>query len=139
MKLTFKVDRKKWDQKRADLRALQSLPTTVEWGPFRGTLEYGSTDGRIPPRPHARPALKRGQPRFAALVGGWHRRNGSSKDLRQVLKRIGAEGVELIREQIDSYTPPPNAPSTVKRKGFDFPLIETGEYRAALRFRLVNK
>lgn len=38
----------------------------------------------------------------------------------------------LILKAIDEGYPPPNAPSTIARKGFDHPLIETGEMRDSL-------
>lgn len=44
----------------------------------------------------------------------------------------------LIIEKIDSGMPPPNAPSTIARKGFDHPLIETGELRDAVECRVTE-
>lgn len=35
----------------------------------------------------------------------------------------------LIVAAIDEGVPPPNAPSTIAKKGFDHPLVETGEMR----------
>ena len=42
----------------------------------------------------------------------------------------------LIVKAIDDGIPPPNAPSTVKRKGFDHPLVETGEMRDNVEYRI---
>lgn len=42
----------------------------------------------------------------------------------------------LIVKAIDDDIPPPNAPSTVERKGFDHPLVETGEMRDNVEYRI---
>jgi len=41
----------------------------------------------------------------------------------------------LIVEAIDDGMPPPNAPATIAKKGFDHPLIETGEMRDSIETR----
>lgn len=42
----------------------------------------------------------------------------------------------LIVKAIDDGIPPPNAPPTVERKGFDHPLVETGEMRDNVEYRI---
>ena len=42
----------------------------------------------------------------------------------------------LIVKAIDDGIPPPNAPSTVERKGFDHPLVETSEMRDNVEYRI---
>lgn len=44
----------------------------------------------------------------------------------------------LIFEAIDSGYPPPNAPLTIHKKGFDHPLIETSDMREALEDRVTD-
>ena len=46
-----------------------------------------------------------------------------------VLKRVGALGVRLVQEKIVSGSFKPNAPSTIRKKGSDKPLIDTGRMR----------
>ncbi len=41
----------------------------------------------------------------------------------------------LIVEAIDEGMPPPNAPATIAKKGFDHPLIETDEMRESIETR----
>ena len=50
----------------------------------------------------------------------------------QALNQIGIFGVKLVVEKIDSQIPPPNAPSTIARKGSSVPLIDTGQMRQTL-------
>lgn len=136
MKLDFKVNRRKWDELKANVAGLSQVQSQVEWGPFRGYLEYGTTDGRIPPRPHARPVAQQNRSRWAGTLGGWFRRRTMSPtDLNRTLNKIGTDGVARFKKFISSYVPPANAPATVRKKGFDFPLIETGRYVASIEFK----
>lgn len=48
------------------------------------------------------------------------------------LMRFGRSVVKDIQNTIDRFTVPRNAPSTIARKGFDQPLIETGAMRDAI-------
>lgn len=51
-----------------------------------------------------------------------------------VLKRVGALGVRLVQEKIESGSFEPNAPSTIKKKGSDKPLIDTGRMRQSVKY-----
>lgn len=83
--------------------------------------EYGTA--RIPPRPFIRntvAAHKNEWPRQAAAILS---QNGG--DVRQTLELMG-EGVKgQIAESIQNLHEPPNAPATVRKKGFDKPLIDS--------------
>lgn len=50
----------------------------------------------------------------------------------QALRRVGEKAVASIKERIVNRIPPPNAPSTIKKKGSDVPLIETGHFLGAI-------
>ena len=84
--------------------------------------EYGTA--RIPPRPFIRntvAAHKNEWPRQAAAI---LQANGG--DMRQTLALLG-EGVKgQIVETIQNFKQPANAPATVRKKGFDKPLIDRG-------------
>ena len=51
-----------------------------------------------------------------------------------VLKRVGALGVRLVQEKIVSGSFKPNAPSTIRKKGSDKPLIDTGRMRQSVKY-----
>lgn len=55
------------------------------------------------------------------------------------LKEIGLKQELEIKKTINSLKIPSNALSTIKNKGFDNPLIETGEMRDKVSSKLVNK
>lgn len=52
------------------------------------------------------------------------------------LARLGNLFVGEVQARISGGIPPPNAPSTVARKGSSKPLINTGQLRSSIRFRV---
>lgn len=100
--------------------------------------EYGND--KIPPRPFMRNAFEKGKKR-------WHkhiRENldptlSGKKPLKQTMQEVAADiQAELIRS-IDSQIPPPNAPETIKRKGSDHTLIDTGTLRSSIHNEVIEK
>ena len=55
---------------------------------------------------------------------------------RQAYDAIGAYAVGELQNEIVSLRHPPNAPSTVKRKGSTNPLIDTGQLRTAATWKV---
>lgn len=91
---------------------------------FTQTVTIPAHTVTIPPRPFFRTMLD-------AKSGQWGKQvasalKASDYDAQATLGRMG----ELIKGQLQGsireLTSPPDAPSTVKRKGFDKPLIDTG-------------
>lgn len=87
--------------------------------------EYGTE--RIPARPLMRQSAATVNPQIQGFI---NRRIDDALAGRiepvQVLKQVGEVVVATISEQFASGGFEPNAPSTVAKKGFDKPLIETG-------------
>lgn len=54
-------------------------------------------------------------------------------------ERLGALIVADIQEQITDISSPPNAPSTILKKGSSNPLIDTGGLRQRITYRVVSK
>lgn len=67
--------------------------------------------------------------RFTQIVKGINK-----KDYRvqSKLKLIGVEQVEQVQQTITDIKTPPNAESTIRRKGSSNPLIDTGEMRSKI-------
>ncbi len=59
-------------------------------------------------------------------------------DQRKALERIGAWMVGEIRKRIAAGIDPPNAQSTIDKKGSSKPLIDSGQFRSALTSRVGN-
>ena len=52
------------------------------------------------------------------------------------LVRLGIVGAEIVKKKIDAGPFTPLAPSTIRRKGSDVPLIETGRLRRNITSRI---
>lgn len=57
-------------------------------------------------------------------------------DGAQALEQIGAWAVGSIQERMASNIPPPLAPATIQRKGSSVALIDTGQLRASISYRV---
>ena len=58
---------------------------------------------------------------------------------KQILSKIGTEYEMLTKLSIDDFDTPRNHPSTVSKKKFDDPLIETKTMRNSVKFKIVGK
>lgn len=89
--------------------------------------EYGTTrkgkGGRVehvPPRPFMRTSAESKGARWAQIVGVIMKQNGG--DFEAALRVAGEAAVVDIQQTIGTWTNPPNAESTIAKKGFDGPL-----------------
>lgn len=58
-------------------------------------------------------------------------------DAQTLYARLGARMVGDIQEKITDLDAPPNAPSTIQKKGSSNPLIDSGGLRMRITFRVV--
>jgi hypothetical protein len=91
--------------------------------------EFGSRDGRIPERSFIRRTMTAKADDVGALAGKLAR--GIINDRFTVLQALGLLGefgaAEIKKTITDGDgVPPPNAPTTIARKGSDRPLVDTG-------------
>ena len=56
----------------------------------------------------------------------------------QIIERVGAKAVGGVKSYMTALKEPPNALSTIKRKGSANPLIDTGELRRAITYKVVK-
>lgn len=99
--------------------------------------EFGSADGRIPERPFLRGTMKKKKREHDAIIQKLARsviRGGESP--RDALTKLGMVASASVQEQIADGVPPPNAPSTIRRKGSSKPLVDTGALRQAITFQV---
>lgn len=52
------------------------------------------------------------------------------------LERVGLWAQGSIQQRISDGIPPPNAESTIRRKGSSTPLIDTGQLRTSIKYRV---
>jgi hypothetical protein len=55
-----------------------------------------------------------------------------------VMSKLGIMAQGDIQESISTWVSPPNAPSTIAQKGSSQPLIDSGEMRAAVTYKIGN-
>lgn len=87
------------------------------------TNEYGRPEHGQPPRPFLRTTIrKRGRDWKDVISGEFIH----SQDWDKMLDETAQTVKDDISDTISRWTEPPNAPSTIKKKGFNDPLVDTG-------------
>lgn len=57
-------------------------------------------------------------------------------DLQSSLELLGQYVVGLVKQRIANRIPPPNSPYTIARKGSSVPLIDTGQLRNSITYKV---
>lgn len=96
--------------------------------------EFGTQ--RIPERSFLRSTLDQNRDRYADILVEALERVPDGESPERAMSRLGAIVVGDVQRKITEIRYPPNAPSTVKRKGSANPLIDTGQLRQAIDFRV---
>ena len=94
--------------------------------------EFGTSNS--PARPFMKQSWENHEEELKAMCqrAGAMINNGSSAE--SAAASIGADAVGLIQTEIVEGTFAPNAPSTVRKKGSDRPLIDTGQMRQSVHY-----
>ena len=88
--------------------------------------EFGTK--RIPSRPFMRNAMDKNQVTlFKTQLKMYSEVLAGTKNVRDALAVIGEVAVAKVKKEIRNLKFPPNAPSTIARKGSDNPLIDEGQ------------
>ena len=96
--------------------------------------EFGTS--RIPERSFIRATYDGERDRLEAAMRRVGELAVAGKDAVQLLTAFGQFAVGLIRKKISDGVPPPNAQSTIDRKGSSKPLVDTGQLRKAVTARV---
>lgn len=100
--------------------------------------EYGTQDGHIPARPFVRPAVR--APELKVFVARMMKSFASGQLSEEAaLGMVGEKLRSLIVKNIGSNISPPNAPSTIARKGSSRTLIDTGRMRQSISYEIRKK
>ena len=102
--------------------------------------EFGSPGGKIPERSFIRTAIDSNERKIDSLFDKLALKilNGSVS-ARSALDVMGLAVTGMIQEQITDGDYVPLAPATIKRKGSDKPLIDTGHMRQSIRHVIEDK
>jgi len=95
--------------------------------------EYGRPPVQ-PPRPFFRRMIARYSGEWPEAIGGLLKANGY--DAEKALELTGAAVAGQLRQSITDLVDPPLAPSTIRRKGFDKPLIDRGILLASVDYEV---
>lgn len=101
--------------------------------------EFGTpgAENPIPPRPFMRTTVQMKSPTWGSLIAAALRI--SDNEGRKALMIAGLKIKQQIQKQITDTTDPPNAPSTVKAKGFNKPLEHSKNMKRAVNFEVTAK
>lgn len=97
--------------------------------------EFGTK--RAPPRPFFRTTIAQKSGEWGTILSKalvYYK-----MDSALALAALGTVMQSDIRESIVKWTDPPNAASTIARKGFNKPLIDTGVMQRKVDYRVMNK
>lgn len=96
---------------------------------------FGSADGHIPARPFLEPAITKGAPQHQRLAEVMIPKVLSgSMAMTALLEQMGNLAEGHVKQEITDLDTPPNAQSTIDRKGSSSPLIDTGALRQSIRY-----
>jgi hypothetical protein len=95
--------------------------------------EFGAPANRIPARPFISTTIDKNRKKYEKLFERYSKHIVTGRiELETVLQIIAITVASDIKKTITNLKKPKNAPSTIKKKGFDNPLIETGLMRNAV-------
>lgn len=90
----------------------------------------------IPPRPALRNTVAEKASRWAQVLGVALKANGG--DFEKALRMVGEAATADIKRTIGTFSDPPNAPSTIAKKGHDQPLRDSKQYLNSIAYDIVD-
>ncbi|WKL21281.1 hypothetical protein QYR00_05810 [Agrobacterium tumefaciens] len=108
--------------------------------------EFGTRRG-IPERPFMRNSMRSNRAAYraemkaaaATIIAQAALGKSVASEKRKALSKLGIKAQGDIQAEITALRTPPNAPSTIQQKGSSNPLINSGEMRAAVTFKVEEK
>ena len=94
--------------------------------------EFGG--GHRPPRPFMRYTVKSRARKWRKIVQDLLPQY--AHDIKKVMEHLGEIAAEDLSDVIRIWTTPPNAPSTIKKKGFNDPLVDSGQMMNSVRWKV---
>lgn len=90
--------------------------------------EFGFPAEKIPERPFLRVGAANGIPEYVAITAAYLPRVLDEQiGIEKLLEALGTSAVGHIQQQIRNGTYKPNSPYTIRLKGSDKPLVDTGQ------------
>ena len=111
----------------------EKYPDGKRVGKIATIQEYGAPEKNIPPRPFMRYTEQKNKRKWFEFVRDMLPQN---MDLEKTMSFLGDLIAEDVRDSIIDWDTPPNRPSTIARKGFNDPLIDTGRMRDSVGWKV---
>ncbi|SSN07963.1 Uncharacterised protein [Klebsiella pneumoniae] len=98
--------------------------------------EYGAPEAKIPPRPFFRAVINEGKQSWPAILASSVEHYQG--DVKSALSLLGEQIVGELSQSIRDWNSPPNAPATIVKKGFNKPLIDTGQMANSFSYEVTD-
>lgn len=97
----------------------------------------GGWGGPIPERPFLSNAMRSNRSAYrAAMKASASKILTGKTDVQTTLRKLGIKAQGDVQSEITSLSSPANSPVTIKLKGSSNPLIDTGEMRGAVTWKI---
>ena len=123
----------------AELKKLAEMEVVVGFQSDGADYEGGASVAEVaasdtPARPFMRQSFEKHEAELKAACEQVNRTLASGGTVQEALGRLGVIAKALVQEEIVEGGFEPNAPSTIKKKGSDKPLIDTGTMRQSVTY-----
>lgn len=99
--------------------------------------EFGSKDGKIPQRSFIRGTINRNEKLIMRMLRRGARRAGSGGDIERELGLVGERSrAEMVRTIDNTIGLAPLSSKTIERKGSTTPLIDIGQLKASITWKV---
>lgn len=105
---------------------------------YAAANEFGTEDGHVPERSYLRSTIDENQTIYAGQLEAAVGDLIDGKSMLPRLRRLGMIAKRDVQLKIRELKTPPNAPSTIRKKGSSNPLIDTGRLRNSIDFEVVS-
>lgn len=123
------------DAKYPDGTPVASVLLWNEFGTTRTT--EGGLVQHVPPRPVVRPVMAENSRRWGRILADVLL--AQNYNVANTLAIMGEGIVGQIKQKIAEIRDPPNAPATIAAKGFDKPLIDTGQMQNSITYEVADR
>lgn len=101
--------------------------------------EFGTRNGDIPARPALTTTMDGNAAEYGRVMAeGTAQVLAGRLSAHQVLDALGKRAAKDVRDAIDGWSDPKNDPATIRQKGRNNPLVDTGAMRDAVKHRVVQ-
>lgn len=111
----------------------ETYPDGKRIGRIATINEYGVPEHNQPPRPFMRYTVIKNKQKWINILQDILPQN---MDVKRSLNILGDVVADDVSQMIKAFAVPPNRPSTIARKGFNDPLVETGLMRDSVGWKV---